>query len=121
MGSMIAPHLFMASSTGSPLETKYFMARIPARHSSCPVVRMALLSAWMDLHKKSQHQYVHSDRDGHGSGITCIALCNFIPADISGIVPEHGQSAPMFYFEAAAAIITLVLLGQGAWSCGLEA
>ena len=76
--------------------------------------RLAIFSAWLDVGRKSLHQYVHADRDGNRRGV-------FVQSGGDGFpefFPRRSLSARMgrrrrrLYFEAAAAIITLVLLGQ---------
>jgi P-type Cu+ transporter len=49
-----------------------------------------------------------------GTGVAYLfsVVATLVPADISGVIPQHGRTIPDVYFEAAAAIVTLVLLGQ---------
>ena len=65
MGSMMAPHLFMESSWNRALA----VARTFARDARRALVWMAILSARLGLHRKSQHQHVHAHCHGHGSRI----------------------------------------------------
>ena len=84
-----------------------------SRHACSALVRLAVLSARLGLDRQSQHQYVHADRHGHRRGV-CLQRCgNVVPADLFGIFRSTGMGdRPDVYFEAAAAIVTLVLLGQ---------
>ena len=72
--------------------------------------RLAVLSARLGVGKVSQRQHVYPDRHGRRRGLRVQHDCH----DPPGILPveflEHGQ--PAVYYESAAAIITLVLLGQ---------
>ena len=109
MGSMLWPHAFH----GIAVELGAAVARTAARDARRPVVRLAVLPARLGLGRKSQHQHVHADCDGHGRGVLLQRGGNIIPADIFRVVSQHGsQHRPDVYFEAAAAIVTLVLLGQ---------
>ena len=45
------------------------VAGVAARHTGCPVGRLAIFSAWMGVRSKPLDQHVHPDRDGHGCGL----------------------------------------------------
>ena len=81
-------------------------------HARCPLGWLAFLSARLDVHRQSLHQHVHADRHGHGGGLPFQPDRHRLPRNISRIVPWYERHAPPVYFEAAAAIVTLVLLGQ---------
>ena len=59
-----------------------------------------------------QPEHVHADRHGRRRGLLYSAVATIAPRHLSAI-RSHGMGGqPEVYFEAAAAIIALVLLGQ---------
>ena len=87
------------------------MAAVCSGYSCSPVGRMAILPARMGFAHQSTSEYVHADRHGHRHGLSLQRGCHILP----GIFPASflGHSGrPEVYFESAAVIVTLVLLGQ---------
>ena len=88
------------------------MVGIHPRDSGGFVGRLAVLRARLAIARHAQLEYVHADRSGNRGGVRDSAswgCCfpEYFPASFRG---EGGEVA--VYFEAAAAITTLVLLGQ---------
>ncbi len=83
-----------------------------ARYSGCAVGRLAFLRARVAVDRQSQSQYVHVDRARRRGGVMCSAVIAVIaPQLFPPSFRGHGGAVPV-YFEAAAVITTLVLLGQ---------
>ena len=89
------------------------MDRAGAGNARGAVGWLAVLSARVDIHSEPLHQHVHPDRDGNRRGV-------FIQPGGDGfsrkpflrLSDREWVERPPVYFEAAAAITTLVLLGQ---------
>ena len=76
------------------------------------VGRPALLRARLDLARQPPPQHVHPDRARHRRRLRCSASWrSLFPAALPGGVPQARRQPPV-YFEAAAVITALVLLGQ---------
>ncbi len=78
----------------------------------CSLGRLAVFRALLDFHQESQREYVHAhwtrSRTSHTSySVIATLFPQIFPASFRG----HG-GAPNVYFEPAAAITVLVLLGQ---------
>ncbi len=82
------------------------------RHAGGAVGRLAVLRARLAIARHAQSQHVHADRDGHRRGLCSTASS---PPSRPAIFPPtfrgHGGAVAV-YFEAAAVITVLVLLGQ---------
>jgi Cu+-exporting ATPase len=111
MGSMIAPHLFMASSTGSPLERilpwlEFLLATPVVLWCGWPFFQRG----WTSIRNRSTNMFTLI---AMGTGVAY--LYSVVATLFPQIFPASFRSMgnrPDVYFEAAAAIITLVLLGQ---------
>ncbi len=109
MASMMSPGSFMLMSLFR--RRGDHLARICARYARGPLVWPTLLPALLDFAPESQPQHVHPDRHGHRSRVRLQRHRDHRPRNFSPSLRGMGGS-PDVYFEAAAAITTLVLLGQ---------
>ena len=86
--------------------------RVRAGNADRAVGGLAVLRARMGVGEVPQPQHVHPDRDGCRRCVRLQCGCDTGPADIPGDLARSSHGQPEVYFEAAAAIIVLVLLGQ---------
>ena len=75
------------------------------------VGRLAILRARMGLPEDAQSEHVHADRHGHWRGLGLQRHRHPVARLVSALDAGHGGSVAIF-FEAAAVITVLVLLGQ---------
>ena len=87
--------------------------RVAAGQPGCALGWVAILPAGLGLDGKSFHQYVHADRDGHRRGVSVQPGGDAGARDYFLRHFASMQGTPPVYFEAAAAIVTLVLLRAG--------
>src|ERR1700692_533552 len=111
MGSMIAPHLFMASSTGSPLERilpwlEFLLASPVVLWCGLPFFQRG----WASIRNRSTNMFTLI---AMGTGVAYLysVVATLFPQIFPASFRTMGNH-PDVYFEAAAAIVTLVLLGQ---------
>jgi P-type Cu+ transporter len=111
MGSMIAPHLFMASSTGSPLERilpwlEFLLASPVVLWCGLPFFQRG----WASIRNRSTNMFTLI---AMGTGVAYLysVVATLFPQIFPASFRTMGNH-PDVYFEAAAAIISLVLLGQ---------
>ena len=105
-------HVSRFAAAARPAHARWLpWIRIVAGDSCCPLGRLAIFSARLDLDRESLHQHVHADRDGHRRRICIQPRRDIVPANLSRLPSAMNGTVPV-YFEAAAAITTLVLLGQ---------
>ena len=76
------------------------------------VGRLAILSARLDVGCEPFDQHVHADRDGNRRGVSVQPGGDGFPARFFPRPSARWTERRRLYFEAAAAIMTLVLLGQ---------
>ena len=73
------------------------------------------------LGRHAQSQHVHPDRDGHGRGLGLQRRGDASRPALPAGLPRPQDGAVPVYFEAAAVITVLVLLGPGARAAGARA
>ena len=73
---------------------------------------LALLRAWMEFHRHSKSRYVHAHCDGYGRCLGVQRRRDPLSRNIPCWHSATGGGAVAVYFEAAAVITVLVLLGQ---------
>ena len=88
------------------------LARTAARDSGRAVVRRAILPALLGIARESQPEHVHADRTRHRRRLFLQRHRRRVSADFSSSRCDLENGAIPVYFEAAAVITTLVLLGQ---------
>ena len=117
MGSMLWPHFFVRRvDTLAGYRYQFFlrgrpaMARAVSRDAGGFVGRLAVLrSRWASLVTRNLNMFTLI---GMGTGVAyAFSVVGLFFPGFPGIVSRHGGELAV-YFEAAAAIITLVLLGQ---------
>ena len=77
-----------------------------------PLGRLALLRPRLAVARQPQPQHVHADRPGRGRRLPLQPRRRTLPGDFPRLVPGRWRARSAVYFEAAAVITTLVLLGQ---------
>ena len=116
MGAMLAPVL-----CGSVLAAPAASRPARSRDSRRPLGRMAVLRERLDLARTRQPQHVHAHRAGNRRGLPVQPVPNrralsHLSRKLCDHLPSHGSAGAGavhdVYFEAAAGITTLVLLGQ---------
>ena len=71
---------------------------------------LAILPARLGLRRDTSPQHVHADRHRRWGGIRLYAVAMLLPGIFPSTMRQDGKVA--IYFEAAATVVVLVLLGQ---------
>ncbi len=112
---LVSCHVGYAARTASPsdvLAARADLVSISALDAGCALVRLAVFRARVGVGGQSQSEHVHADRYRRGHGLYVQRRRDAFAGFVSSIVSRgHGGEVGV-YFEAAAVITTLVLLGQ---------
>ena len=98
-------------SRGLPRRAVLIWATVAPGHAGGALGRLAVLPARLGFNRQSQPQHVYPHRHRHGTAYGYSVIATFFPDLFPDAFRAHGGESAV-YFEAAAVITTLVLLGQ---------